>query len=316
MDVRLKRMATILFTTLGGCASFSILEVLLPLHAKNALGFDASGFSGLVSVQKMFLVPGIAILPSLLRRMPSTLLCSAALVVYGVGMPAMFHVHHTATFMFVYVLHSVACEYVFVALNALTQAVDPLSPATPNTLYRLARAAASVMSPWVAARLLANLGAAQVFRVLPLLMALAMLAAGALIRVYPLPENDANARNFGKPAAAAKGRAENCPAENCTAGHTSAGGVRKKLTAFVTSVGGVLGGLRGLKLVCLMQMLGTTWITVHMSKRHRTFIKKPLRIHRTFIRISSPSLFAISDQRRDLPNTACSAVIALRVNVA
>ena len=151
MDVRLKRMATILFTTLGGCASFSILEVLLPLHAKNALGFDASGFSGLVSVQKMFLVPGIAILPSLLRRMPSTLLCSAALVVYGVGMPAMFHVHHTATFMFVYVLHSVACEYVFVALNALTQAVDPLSPATPNTLYRLARAAASVMSPWVAA---------------------------------------------------------------------------------------------------------------------------------------------------------------------
>ena len=90
-----------------------------------------------------------------------------------------------------------------------------------------------------------------------------MLAAGALIRVYPLPENDANARNFGKPAAAAKGRAENCPAENCTAGHTSAGGVRKKLTAFVTSVGGVLGGLRGLKLVCLMQMLGTTWITVH-----------------------------------------------------
>ena len=258
MNVRNQRLGTILFTTLAGCASFSILEVLLPLYAKSALGFDASGFSSLVSIQKIFLVPGITMLPWLLRRMSSTLLCGTALVVYGVCMPAMFLTHHATAFMPVYVLHSVACEYVFVALNALTQAVDPQSPATPNTLYRLARAAASVMSPWVTARVLANLGAEQVFRSLPLLMAGAMLGAGALIRVYPLPENDVNVTTDDNAAVSTK-----ADASDCASVHKRAGGVRKKLICFVMSASSALGGLGGVKLVCLMQILGTTWVTVH-----------------------------------------------------
>ena len=107
--------------------------------------------------------------------------------------------------------------------------------------------------------MLANLGTEQVFWLLPLLMAGAVLAAGALIRMYPLPENDVNAKGDDN-----TGVTTEADASDCASVHKSAGGARNKLITFAMSASSALGGLRGVKLVCLMQILGYVGHCAHI----------------------------------------------------
>jgi len=286
--MRTRRLAIVLSTALGACSTYGVVDVMLPLYAKRVLSLDASAFSSLVSVQKASLVPGIFLVPWLLRSTSSALLGAVALAVYGCATPAMFSAGGPGVrFMAPFVLFGVSCEIVFIALNALTQAVDPADPGPPNTLYRLVRAGASVAAPWAAARMLSAFGEAHLFGSLPLLLAAAMLAAAATLRYFPLPGAE-EAAAAAPPmvvlkelprlpaAAAAVVAAAAAPAAPATtasaAGKRASAGLGPAAAAAAAAATAVssllasardgLGDRRAVLLIVLMQVIGTTWVTV------------------------------------------------------
>jgi hypothetical protein len=284
----------VLGTALGACSTYGVVDVMLPLYAKRVLSLDASAFSSLVSVQKASLVPGLFLVPWLLRSTSSALLGAVALAVYGCCTPAMFSAGGPGVrFMAPFVLFGVSCEIVFIALNALTQAVDPADPGPPNTMYRLVRAGASVAAPWAAAQMLSAFGEAHLFGSLPLLLAAAMLAAAATLRYFPLPgaaaaaaaaaaapppmvvlkdlpRVPAAAAAAAAPAAAAVAAPVAPAATASAAGKRAAGlGLAAAAAAAASTVSSLLapardglGDWRAVLLIVLMQVIGTTWVTV------------------------------------------------------
>ena len=246
-----QRLFVVLLSALAGCSTFGFCDLMLPMFAKSALGLDAAGFSSLISVQKAWLVPGLLLVPWLLRCCTSPAMGAAACALYGLCMPLMFSC--PGLFMPAFVLWGVASEVLFIALNALTQSVDPIAPGAPNALYRLVRAAASVAAPWATAALLARCGSeTALFSCLPPLMAVAMLCTAALIRRFPLP--------CVPPASPCRAACDHRSDGQCSGSGSGSGvagnGARRLGGALVMAVREGLGDRRAVTLVVLMQVVG------------------------------------------------------------